>query len=262
MKVYNGFLLDLDGTIYRGTEPIPEALQFIKELRETGRRFLYVTNNSSTTPEKVAVRLEAMGLPTDPEQVYTSSMAVAAYLSEKEPHGADVFIIGEEGLHTALQQSGFRLTAEQPRYVVIGIDRAFTYEKLAIAVRAIRNGAQLIATNKDAALPTENGLAPGTGSLVAAVSVAAGTTPLFIGKPETIIVNYALQRLGTAPEETLIVGDNLFTDIEAGANSGLDSLLVLTGFSTEAEAERHPHRPTYVAANVYDWWKQQREQRS
>ncbi len=255
MKQYQGFLIDLDGTVYRGKEVIPEAVRFIERLKEEGRRFLYLTNNSAVTPEAVANRLSGMGLPTAEKDVYTSAMAVAAYLAEREPDGASVYVIGETGLNDALAQNGFVFTEEKPQYVIVGIDRHFTYDKLAVAARAIRGGAVFLATNNDAALPTEAGLFPGNGSLVAAVSVASGTRPIVIGKPEKLIVDYALRRLGTRPEETLIVGDNLHTDIEAGANSGLDSLLVLTGYSSADDAARHPVKPTYIAPDLLAWWE-------
>jgi 4-nitrophenyl phosphatase len=257
LKTYKGFLLDLDGTVYRGGEAIPEAVSFVRELKKAGIPFLYLTNNSSASPEHVAARLRAMGVQAEAEEVYTSAMATAAYLAQREPAGADVYVIGEEGLKRALELAGFRLVEENPRYVAVGIDRQFTYEKLKAAARAIRGGALFLATNQDAALPTEEGLLPGNGSLVAAVSVASGVSPIVIGKPEKIIVDLALQRLGTAAAETLIVGDNLFTDIEAGANSGLDSLLVLTGFSTAEDAARHPYKPTYIAADLLSWWRRQ-----
>jgi 4-nitrophenyl phosphatase len=255
MKQYKGYLLDLDGTVYRGSEIIPEAVAFIGYLREKGIPFLYVTNNSSAPPEQVADRLTSMGLPTGADEVYTSSMATASYLAEREAEGTPVFVIGEEGIRLELERRGFVLTENQPRYVVVGIDRLFTYEKLAAATRAIRGGARLIATNRDAALPSERGLLPGSGSLVAAVSVASGATPVVIGKPEPIIVRYALERLGVSAEDTLIVGDNLYTDIEAGANSGIDSLLVLTGYSTAEEARCHPVAPTHIAADLREWMK-------
>ncbi|WP_139490987.1 HAD-IIA family hydrolase [Brevibacillus dissolubilis] len=283
MKRYTAYLLDLDGTIYRGSEVIPEAVTFIEKLREARITFLYLTNNSSTTPEKVAERLTGMGLPTTPEEVVTTAMATAYYLSEQEKvregsgegaatgnSGADaqgeyaagtgnrgVYIIGEEGLHVALTEAGFTHTEENPAYVVVGIDRAFNYEKLAAANRAIRSGATYIATNIDPALPTEKGLMPGNGSLVAAVATASVTKPVVIGKPEKIIVDYALAKLNRSAEETLIVGDNLFTDIEAGVNSGMDSLLVLTGFSSREDAEAHHAKPTYIEETLMTWWDKQ-----
>jgi len=255
MKQYRGYLLDLDGTIYRGSEVIPGAVSFIRFLRDQRIPFLYVTNNSSAPPEVVADRLTAMGLPTSADEVFTSSMATARYLAEREPAGTPVYVIGEAGLRVELERRGFVLAENDPRCVVVGIDRSFTYEKLVIATRAVRAGAALIATNRDAALPSERGLLPGSGSLVAAVSVAAGAEPIVIGKPEPILVEYARERLGVPAEDTLIVGDNLHTDIEAGANSGMDSLLVLTGYSTEEEARNHRVAPTYIAADLREWMK-------
>lgn len=258
MKKYSAYLLDLDGTIYRGSEIIPEAVTFIQNLREARIPFLYLTNNSSASPQAVAKRLTGMGLATNPEEVYTSSMATAAYIAEREGEGTPIYLIGETGIEEALKEKGFVLTTEKPKYVIVGIDREFTYEKLAIAATAIRNGATLIATNADAALPTEKGLFPGNGSLVAAVSVASATQPIVIGKPETIIVEYALAQLGKTKEETLIVGDNLHTDIEAGRKGDLDSLLVLTGYSSKADIEKYEITPTYVEETLLTWWDKAR----
>ncbi|WP_312110472.1 TIGR01457 family HAD-type hydrolase [Brevibacillus reuszeri] len=253
MKQYKGYLLDLDGTIYRGKTAIPGAAEFVRHLKEREIPFLYLTNNSAAAPEVVAQRLRAMGIEAEASDVYTSSMATAHYLSERAEQGTGVYMIGEEGLYEQLVQAGFLITDEAPQYVVVGIDRSFTYEKLAVAARAIRAGAVFIATNADAALPTDGGLYPGNGSLVAAVSVASATKPIVIGKPEPIIVRYALERLGTDLQETLIVGDNLSTDIEAGANTGLDSLLVLTGYSNRENAANHRVQPIYIAEDLMDW---------
>ncbi|MDT3415881.1 4-nitrophenyl phosphatase [Brevibacillus aydinogluensis] len=253
MKQYKGYLLDLDGTIYRGREAIPGAARFVQHLRKQGIPYLYLTNNSSASPEQVAARLTGLGIDAEPEEVYTSAMATAHYLKEQAPAGTPVYVIGEEGLIAQLKASGFTISEERPRYVVVGIDRSFDYAKLTTAARAIRQGANLIATNADAALPTEQGLFPGNGSLVAAVSTASGVKPVVVGKPERIIVDYALTRLGTSAGETLIVGDNLDTDIAAGNCSGMDSLLVLTGYSTREDVETHPCRPTHIASDLADW---------
>ncbi|MEJ8545901.1 TIGR01457 family HAD-type hydrolase [Brevibacillus borstelensis] len=253
MKTYRGYLLDLDGTVYRGKEVIPGAAEFIRHLRENNVPYLFLTNNSAATAGQVAERLQAMGIAASADEVYTSAMAAAHYLAEHASPGTPVYAIGEEGLRAELTRHGFVLTEEAPRYVIVGIDRAFTYEKLTVAARAIRAGATLIATNRDAALPSENGLSPGNGSLVAAVSVASGQEPVVIGKPEPIIVRLALEKLGTVAEETLLVGDNLFTDIDAGARSGIDTLHVLTGFSSAEDALNHPNRPTHTAADLSEW---------
>ena len=252
-KRYKGYLLDLDGTVYRGNEVIPGVIEFLSTLKQQGLPYLYLTNNASVTQQQVVERLQRMGIEAKPDEVYTSSMATAQYLREQAAEGTKVYVIGEQGLREALLQAGFAISEEDPRYVVVGIDRSFTYEKLAAASLAVRNGAVLIATNGDAAVPTEKGLYPGNGSLVAAVSVASGKAPIVVGKPEPIIVRYALQKLGVAGQDTLIVGDNLHTDIEAGARSGLDSLLVLTGFSTAEDAASSPIKPTYIARDLSEW---------
>lgn len=255
MKTYRGYLLDLDGTIYRGNEVIPEAVTFIRELRKANIPFLYLTNNSSATPEHVAQRLTDMGIETAAEEVYTSSMGAAAFLQERYPAGTDVYAIGEAGLHAALAEIGCRQVSEGANVVITGIDREFSYEKLATAATAIRNGALFLATNRDPALPTERGLMPGNGSLVAAIATASDVEPIVIGKPERVLVDYALERLGTKREETLIVGDNLLTDIGAGANSGLDSLLVFTGYSREEDLAASKWQPTHLAQDLMDWWR-------
>ncbi len=258
MKPYRGYLLDLDGTIYRGNEVIPEAVAFIRELRLAKIPFLYLTNNSSARPEQVAQKLTAMGIATAAEEVYTSSMATAAYLQERFPAGTEVYAIGEEGLHAALEAIGCIRTQqdEQAKVVIVGIDRAFSYEKLTKAATALRNGALFLATNRDPALPTERGLLPGNGSLVAAIATASGVEPIVIGKPERIIVDYALERLGTTKAETLIVGDNLLTDIGAGVNGGLDSLLVMTGYSQPGDLASSVWQPTHIAGDLMEWWRQ------
>lgn len=253
MKSYDAYLIDLDGTIYRGGRAIPEAVRFVRYLQREQIPYLYVTNNASLPPEKVAERLTAMGLAARKEDVYTSSMAAAAFLQQQLAPAASLYVIGETGLVTALQQAGFTFDEEQPQAVVVGIDRSFNYDKLARAAGAIRDGSLFVATNEDAALPTESGFAPGNGALVAAVRVASGVDPIVIGKPNRWIVDFALQRLGAKRERTLLVGDNLHTDIEAAANSGLDSLLVLTGYSTASDVEQHPVQPTYVARNLWEW---------
>ncbi|WP_421617467.1 TIGR01457 family HAD-type hydrolase [Brevibacillus sp. TJ4] len=250
---YKGYLLDLDGTIYRGNEIIPGVVEFLSALKQQQIPYLYLTNNASVTPQQVAERLQKMGVDAKADEVYTSAMATAQYLREQAGEGSKVYMIGEHGLREALLEAGFTISEDEPQYVVVGIDRSFTYEKLAVAARAVRNGAVLIATNGDAAVPTNKGLYPGNGSLVAAVSVASGKAPVVVGKPEPIIVRYALQKLGVSGEETIIVGDNLHTDIEAGAKSGLDSLLVLTGFSTADEAASSPVKPTYIARDLLEW---------
>ncbi|MBA4493714.1 TIGR01457 family HAD-type hydrolase [Paenactinomyces guangxiensis] len=252
MKSYRGYLIDLDGTLFRGTEVIPEALSFMDQLSKANIPYLYLTNNSSRPPEKVAEKLRDFGFPAAPDQVYTSAQATAQYLQD-EMNSPSVFVIGEEGLVRAVAGAGCEITEDRPQAVVVGIDRQFTYEKMKKASLAIRAGAAFIGTNADRALPTEEGLLPGSGSLSAGIAAATGIEPLFIGKPQPIILRYALQKLRTTPEETLIVGDNLETDIRAGVNGGIDTLLVFTGITTPEMAEQSSIRATYEVNRLSEW---------
>ncbi|MGA9175412.1 MAG: TIGR01457 family HAD-type hydrolase [Thermoactinomyces sp.] len=260
MKEYKGYFIDLDGTLYRGTELIPEALDFIRDLEQKGIPYLYLTNNSSRPPEQVAEKLRRFGFPARPAQVYTTALATAQYVRENLP-SARVYVIGEEGLFKALEEAGCQITEDHPEAVVVGIDRQFTYEKMKKACLAIRAGAILIGTNADRALPTEEGLLPGSGSLVAGISAATGVKPLFIGKPEPIIIRYALKKLGVAPEEVLIVGDNLDTDIRAGIQGGMDTLLVFSGITTPEMAEKAEIKATHTARNLREWMNRVKEER-
>lgn len=252
MKNYKGYLIDLDGTMYRGSERIEAASDFVKRLIESGIPYLFVTNNSSRTPVQVAEKLRAFDIPVTEQQVFTTSQATANYIYEKK-QDATVYIIGEEGLRTAIAEKGLNEAGENAEFVVMGIDREISYEKLAVACLAVRNGATLISTNGDIAIPTERGLLPGNGSLTSVVSVSTQTKPIFIGKPESIIMAQALKVLGTAKEETLMVGDYYDTDIMAGINAGMDTLLVHTGVTTRELLEGYEVKPTYTVDTLDQW---------
>lgn len=255
LKKYKAFLLDLDGTIYRGEEVIPEAPAFIHQLKEKGIPFLYLTNNSSASPERLAERLTRMGILAEPEEFFTSAMATAQMIKdlekEKDPSRVSIYTIGEEGLHQAFVNEGFNIVASAPAdYVVVGIDRSFTYEKMKQGVQAIYQGARFISTNRDRAIPTEAGLAPGNGALTASLSFATGQAPIYVGKPEATMIRLALASLGCIEEEALLIGDNLETDIAAGASSNVDTLLVYTGFSQERDLAESNIQPTYKAHHL------------
>ncbi|MBP2240442.1 4-nitrophenyl phosphatase [Cytobacillus eiseniae] len=252
MKNYKGYLIDLDGTMYRGNELIKEAADFVNHLIKKDLPYLFVTNNSSRTPAQVAEKLRSFSIPAVAEQVFTTSLATANYLYDLKKD-ASVFVIGEEGIREALVNKGFRIAEEEADFVVVGIDRSITYEKLASACLAVRNGAIFISTNGDIAIPTERGLLPGNGSLTSVIAVSTQTKPLFIGKPEPIIMEQALQVLGTKKSETLMVGDNYDTDILAGMNAGVDTLLVHTGVTTEQLLAGYEKKPTYVVHTLKDW---------
>ncbi|WP_078414193.1 TIGR01457 family HAD-type hydrolase [Priestia abyssalis] len=255
MKKYKGYLIDLDGTMYKGTELIQEARDFVMVLKENNIPYLFVTNNSTRTPGQVAEKLKQFGIPAEEEQVFTTSQATANYLHERKPNGS-AYVIGEEGIHQAMQEKGFAFKEENPDFVVVGLDRGINYEKLATACLAVRNGAMFVSTNGDIALPTERGLLPGNGSLTSVVAVSTQTKPLFIGKPESIIMEQALQVLGVSKEETLMVGDNYDTDIMAGMNAGLDTLLVHTGVTTKELLVGYETKPTYTVDSLEEWIQQ------
>jgi 4-nitrophenyl phosphatase len=252
LKKYNGYLIDLDGTMYRGTECIAEARDFVKELHRKGIPYLFVTNNSSRTPAQVAEKLQSFGVPAAAEHVFTTSQATANYIFERKPD-ASVYVIGEEGIRTALEEKGFTFAKEDADFVVMGIDRSITYEKLAIACLAVRNGATFISTNADIAIPTERGLLPGNGALTAVVAVSTQVQPIFIGKPEKVIMEQALKVLGVPREETLMIGDYYDTDIMAGMNAGIDTLLVHTGVTTKELLQQYEKQPTYTADSLREW---------
>ncbi|WP_096190050.1 TIGR01457 family HAD-type hydrolase [Evansella halocellulosilytica] len=254
MKQYKGYLVDLDGTMYRGTEKIEAASHFIKRLKEASIPYLFVTNNSSKTPEQVSDKLNSMDIPAAPKDIITSSIAAANYLHEQKP-GANVYMIGEKGLRSALLNKGFTLTEEENKVnaVVMGIDHEITYKKLSKACLSVRAGAAFLSTNSDVAIPTERGLLPGNGSLTSVVSVSTGVKPTFIGKPESIIVNQALEMLGTSLEDSVMVGDNYQTDIMAGINAGMDTIIVHTGVTSKEQLDELEVQPTWSIHSLDEW---------
>lgn len=241
-------LFDLDGTVYRGTDAIPGAAEFIENLAVP---YLFVTNRGNRTPEAVAHQLQEMGIRCTPDHVLTSTQAVA---TELEPN-TSVYCIGEEGLHVALQQAGAVLVGEggpTPDVVVVSYDRGFSYDKLTQALRYIHAGARFIATNDDRIITVEDGLVPEAGPLVAAVAEATGVRPEIFGKPFAPIMKIALERMNVSAEDVAIVGDNIHTDILAGHNAGMKSVLILTGVSTALDAQSAEHKPTWIVQDFAD----------
>lgn len=254
MAKYTGYFIDLDGTIYQGTTQFPAGKRFIERLQASGTDYLFVTNNSTKTPAMVAQNLtENHGIITSPAQVYTSAMATADYLATL-PAIKRVLVIGEDGLRSAVAQKGFEIVTTAPAdAVVMGIDRQFTYDQLVQATFAIQAGAKFIATNVDTNLPTELGLQPGAGSLVAALQTATQTEPIVIGKPFTLIMDGALALTGHTKDEVIMVGDNYNTDILAGINAGIDTLLTYTGVSKPADVHAKMAQPSYEVTNLDEW---------
>ncbi|TMN21260.1 TIGR01457 family HAD-type hydrolase [Lentibacillus cibarius] len=254
MNEYKGYMIDLDGTMYKGDEPIPYAVEFVDKLTANGLPYLFLTNNSSKTQVQVSAKLQKMGIHSTPEQVFTTSMAAAKYINQQQSK-ARCYVIGEEGLVDALEKEGHQITKTNCDFVVIGMDRKLTYEKLAEACLQVWNGAAFISTNADVAIPTERGLEPGNGALTSVISVSTGKRPIFIGKPEPIIMNQALDALGTAKEATLMVGDNYDTDILAGINAGIDTLMVCTGVTPYEDYATFKQKPTYYVQTLKEWMK-------
>jgi 4-nitrophenyl phosphatase len=236
-----GALIDLDGVVYTGSEPIPGAAAFLAHARERGLRFLLVTNNSTASPDVVAQRLAAMDIPVQPGEVLTSGQAAAAYVRQHSPAPARVRIIGETGLYQAAREEGLIATedGEPVDWVLAGLDRAFTYEKLTAATRAIRTGARFVATNADALLPIEGGqVIPGAGSIVAAIQTATATEPVVVGKPQPALFEHGLRRLGgLGAAEVAMIGDRIDTDVLGGQRAGLRTILVLSGVTTVQQAQ-------------------------
>jgi 4-nitrophenyl phosphatase len=251
---YKGYLIDLDGTMYRGEESIEGAKEFIGHLYEQDLPYLFITNNSSASRAEVAEKLTRMGMKATEKQIVTSAVATANYIKRKQV-GASVFVIGERGLRDALTDNGCIITDVQADFVVIGIDRDITYEKLATAGLLIRRGATFISTNKDAAIPTERGLLPGNGALTAVLTYSTGTQPLYIGKPEKWIMEEALELIGLKRKDVVMVGDNYQTDILAGIHANIDTLMVLTGFSSHEDLQKVDVQPTHVIEHLTDWIK-------
>ncbi|MDH7485947.1 MAG: HAD-IIA family hydrolase [Anaerolineae bacterium] len=252
LKTLRAFLLDLDGVVYRGEAALPGAVEFVTALQAQGMPFLFITNNSTRTPAQYVARLARMGVHVGEEAVLTSALATAAYLAELAPPGTPVYVIGETGLRQALAERGFVLSEDHAvaRYVVVGHDTALTWHKLAAATLAIRRGAPFIATNPDRTLPTEEGLVPGAGAILAALEAASGVSPQVIGKPESVIFRQALARLGVLPRHAAVVGDRLDTDIHGGQRAGLRTIGLLSGVTTAEEFARANPPPDGLFENL------------
>ncbi len=245
------YLIDMDGVIVRGNELIPGADAFIQRLRERGHRFLILTNNSMYTPLDLQHRLQRLGVSVAPDRIYTSALATAAFLNSQKPNGT-AFVIGESGLTEALHQAGYALTEYQPDYVVLGETTAYSYPRITQAVRLVKQGARFVATNPDPSGPGEGGLIPDCGAIAALVETATGVQPYFIGKPNPLMLRTALRFLGEHSENTIMVGDRMDTDIRVGIESGMETVLVLTGVTTREMVEAFPYRPSRIVQSVAD----------
>ncbi|HER5544146.1 TIGR01457 family HAD-type hydrolase [Streptococcus pyogenes] len=250
---YKGYLIDLDGTIYQGKNRIPAGERFIKRLQERGIPYLLVTNNTTRTPEMVRSMLSnQFNVETGIETIYTATMATVDYMNDMN-RGKTAYVIGETGLKSAIAAAGYVEELENPAYVVVGLDSQVTYEMLAIATLAIQKGALFIGTNPDLNIPTERGLMPGAGALNALLEAATRVKPVFIGKPNAIIMNKSLEVLGIQRSEAVMVGDNYLTDIMAGIQNDIATILVTTGFTRPEEVPTLPIQPDHVLSSLDEW---------
>jgi HAD superfamily hydrolase (TIGR01457 family) len=243
-------IVDMDGVLYRGKQAIAGTPQFLEFLRQHGIAFVLATNNSTRTPQQYVNKLADMGVMVQPDEVLTSSQATAAYLASIAPPGTRVFVVGQDGLWTALGEAGFALVEDEPEYVVAGMDFAVCYERLAQATLHIRAGARFVGTNPDKTFPSERGIVPGAGSLLAFLETATGVVPTVVGKPETAMMEQAMARMGAEPTTTAVLGDRLETDILAGQRAGLVTLLVLSGITDRAMLDGAEIQPDLVFDDV------------
>jgi NagD protein len=245
----HGYLIDMDGVVYRGSELIPGADYFVQQLRERNIPFVFLTNNSQRTRRDVAAKLARMGIEVDEQHVFTCAMATARFLAQQKP-GGTAFVIGEGGLLTALHQNGYAVVDHEPDYVVVGEGRTFNLELVEAAVRMILGGAKLIATNLDPNCPTANGLRPGCGAMVAMLEMATGAKAFSVGKPSPVMMRAARKELGLATDETTMIGDTMETDILGGVQLGYHTVLVLSGGTRREEVERYAYRPELVVESL------------
>jgi NagD protein len=245
------FLIDMDGVILRGTTLIPGAADFIQKLRAQDIPFLIFTNNSEYTPRDLQVRLSYMGLEVTPDNIFTSALATAQFLHSQHPEGR-AFAIGESGLTTALHDIGYILTDHEPDYVVLGETTTYSFERITRAIRMVSAGARFITTNPDVMGPGEGGIVPATGAVAALISAATGIQPYFVGKPNPLMMRMALRTINAHSEDSAIIGDRMDTDIVSGTESGLRTILVLTGVTHRDQVDRFPYRPSWIRESIAD----------
>jgi NagD protein len=245
------WLSDMDGVLIHEGQPVPGADKFIKRLRESGKRFLVLTNNSIYTPRDLSVRLRSMGLEVPAESIWTSALATARFLAAQRPEGS-AFVIGEAGLTTALHECGYVLTDLDPDYVVLGETRTYSFTSITRAIRLIENGARFIATNPDPIGPSTEGSLPATGAVAAMITKATGVEPYFVGKPNPMMMRSALNQIDGHSESTAMIGDRMDTDVVCGIEAGLHTILVLTGVTQRDQIDRYPFRPSHVVDSIAD----------
>jgi NagD protein len=244
-----GYLIDMDGVIYRGGELIEGADRFIAELQSQDVPFLFLTNNSQRTRRDVAKKIERLGIRVSESHVYTCAMATARFLASQKPNGT-AYVIGEGGLLTALHKNGFSIVDKDPDYVVVGEGRSLNFEMAEQALRMILGGAKLVATNMDPNCPTQNGLRPGCGAVVAMLEAASGVKAFSVGKPSPIMLRAARKELGLSTDETVVIGDTMETDILGGTQLEYKTILVLSGSTSERDLRKYAYQPDLIVPSL------------
>lgn len=245
------YLIDMDGVLVHGQRPIPGAAEFIETLKKRGHKFLVLTNNSKYTPKDLCHRLEKAGLDVGQENIFSSAMATAHFVQSQKPEGS-AYVVGETGLYQALHDVRYHLTEYNPDVVIIGEMESYSYDKIIAAMQHILNGVPFIATNPDAAGPSETGMVPACGAIAALIEKASGYSPYFVGKPNPLMMRLGLRHLNEHSENAVMIGDNMETDIRVGLESGMETILVLSGVTTREIIKRFPYRPIQVLNSIAD----------
>lgn len=251
LQAKKAFICDMDGVLYHGNRLLPGAVEFVDWLHREGKSYLFLTNSSERTPRELREKLKRMGIDIPEEHFYTSALATAQFLASQKP-GGSAFVIGQAGIISALYDAGYSMNDVDPDYVVVGETAEYNYPKIVRAVRHVQNGAKLIGTNPDVTGPVEGGLVPATGALMAPIELTTGAKAYFVGKPNPLMMRQALKQLGCRREETAIVGDRMDTDIIAGIESEIATILVLSGVTSEADIRRFAYRPDWILPGIGD----------
>jgi len=249
LRSKKGFICDMDGVLYHGNKLLPGVIEFYDWLVRNKKNFIFLTNSSERSPRELNQKLKRLGLSVGEEHFYTSALATANFLKSQCP-GGSVYAIGEAGLLNALYEAGFTINNVNPDYVVMGETRTLNYEMIERATLLVRKGAKLIGTNPDITGPTEAGIIPATRSLISPIEMASGKTAYFMGKPNPLMMKIGLKMLGSAENESCIIGDRMDTDIIAGIESDIDTVLVLSGVTTVENMDEYPYKPKYVLSGV------------
>ncbi|MBE6805434.1 MAG: HAD family hydrolase [Clostridia bacterium] len=244
-----GFICDMDGVIYHGNKVLDGVPEFVNWMIDSGKKFVFLTNSPEKTPHELSMKLKRMGLDVSADHFYTSAMATAAFLHSQNKD-CTAYVIGEAALSKALYDQGIYMNDVNPDYVVVGETRTYSFEKIEKAIELVNKGAKLIGTNPDITGPTERGVMPATGALIAPIEIATGKKAYFIGKPNPFMLRHGLKKLDCHSEEIAFIGDRMDTDIIAGIETNVDTVLVLSGVTSREDIDKFPYRPKYVLSGV------------